>query len=125
MKYLFILMTLLSLIPSFVFADDFDKADKNLFASVCILQLADGLTTADMLKDGSNIHDNWAWKYGTKRPSAGRMWGVKALELGGAYIVAKSLPPKWRKGFFVVVDMLLLSCLQHNLRCGAGFTVTF
>lgn len=125
MKYLSRLIIISLLIPSLSFAGDFSKKDKILFGSVCALQVIDGLTTANMLKNGSVITKDWAWKYGTNRPSSGRMWGIKALELGGAYVVAKQLPPKWRKGFFIAVDSLLFFCIQHNLRCGAGFTVNF
>ena len=41
------------------------------------------------------------------------------------YVVAKNLPPAWRKGFFVAVDVLLLYCIQHNLQAGAGFNIAF
>ena len=106
---------------------DFDKYDKQLFTSVCILQVIDGLTTMSLLGQNENnyIFDEFNWKYGTRRPSPEHMWAVKAVELGGAYFVGKSLPSKWRKGFFIAVDSLLLFCIQHNLKVGAGFAITF
>ena len=106
-------------------AGDFSKSDKALFGTVVLFQVIDGLTTADMLKDGSVMSNDWDWKYGTDTPSASRMWGVKALELGGAYVIAKNLPPAWRKGFFIAVDVLLLYCIQNNLQAGAGFNIAF
>ena len=120
-----LLSLLIILIPSLCFAGDFSKADRALFGTVVLFQVVDGLTTADMLKDGSVMSSDWDWKYQTNRPSAGRLWGVKALELGGAYIVARNLPPAWRKGFFIAVDVLLLYCIQHNLQAGAGFNIAF
>jgi len=119
------LILIILLIPSIVFAGDFDKTDKALFTSVVALQIIDGLTTIDGLKNGNHMSSDWAWKYGTNRPSSGRMWGVKALELGGAYIISKNLPSKWRKGFLIAVDSLLFFCIQHNLKAGAGFAITF
>ena len=106
---------------------DFDKADKAFFTSVCVLQVVDGLTTMSHLGQNENnyIHDTWNWKYGTERPSPELMWTVKAVELGGAYVVGRMLSSKWRKGFFIAVDSLLLFCIQHNLKAGAGFAVTF
>ena len=106
---------------------DFDKTDKQLFASVCILQIVDGLTTQSYLGNSPDnyIKDIWNWKYGTRRPSPELMWAVKTAELGGAYFVGKALPSKWRKGFFIAVDSLLLFCIQHNLKIGAGFAITF
>ena len=116
---------LIILVPSLCFAGDFSKTDRAMFGTVVFLQVVDGLTTADMLNDGSVISNDWAWKYGTDRPSTSRMWGVKALEIGVGYVVAKNLPPAWRKGFFIAVDCLLLYCIQHNLQAGAGFAIAF
>lgn len=114
------------LLSTTCFAGDFDKTDKKLFASVCILQIIDGLTTVDMLKDKNNyIMDTWSWKYNCKRPSAEHLWGIKTAELIGAYCVGKALPSKWRKVFFIGVDSLLLFCIHHNLKAGAGFSITF
>lgn len=109
------------------FAGDFDEMDKRLFAATCILQVVDGLTTMGHLGNSPDnyIMDTWNWKYGTKRPSPELMWGVKVVELVGAYYVGKALPPKWRKAFYIVTDSLLLFCIQHNLKIGAGFAVTF
>ena len=120
-----LLSLLIILIPSLCFAGDFSKSNRALFGTVVLLQVVDGLTTADMLKDGSVMSGDWAWKYGTDRPSTSRMWGVKALELGIGYVVARNLPPAWRKGFFIAVDVLLLYCIQHNLQAGAGFNIAF
>lgn len=108
-------------------ADDFDEIDKGLFTFVCILQVVDGLTTMGHLSNSPDnyIMDTWNWKYGTERPSPELMWGVKAIELVGAYYVGKALPPKWRKVFYITVDSLLLFCIQHNLKIGAGFAITF
>ena len=103
-----LLSILIILIPSMCLAGDFSKSDKALFGTVVLFQVVDGLTIADMLSDGSTISNDWAWKYGTDRPSTSRMWGVKALELGIGYVVARNLPPAWRKGFFIAVDVLLL-----------------
>ena len=103
----------------------YSKTDKALFGSVVALQVVDGLTTADMLSDGSVMSGDWAWKYGTDTPSASRMWGIKALELGGAYVAGRYLPPAWRRGFFLIVDSILLYCIQTNLQVGAGFTVNY
>ena len=115
------------------YADDWLKAypygkyDKGFFASVCVLQVVDGLTTMSHLgKDENNyISDTWNWKYGTERPSAGHMWTVKAAELIGCYYVAKYLPPKIRKVFFIGVDSLLIYCIQNNLKMGAGIRINF
>ena len=109
------------------FAEDFDKLDKQLFTSVCVLQLVDGLTTMSHLKNNDNnyIYDTWNWKYGCERPSPEHLWGIKAIELVGAYYIAKALPSKWRKGFFIAIDATLLFCIQHNLRAGAGISITF
>lgn len=122
-KYLLVLLS----IPTICFAGDFDKIDKQLFTSVCILQVVDGLTTMSHLGSSPDnyIMDTWNWKYGTKRPSPELMWTVKAVELGGAYFVGKALPSKWRKGFFIGVDSILLFCIQHNLKIGAGFSITY
>ena len=126
-KLIIILTMFLLLLPTICFAGDFDKTDKQLFTSVCILQVVDGLTTQSLLgqNDNNYIIDTWNWKYGCRRPSPEHMWGIKALELGGAYVVGKALPSKWRKGFFIAVDSLLLFCIQHNLKVGAGFAITF
>lgn len=115
------------LIPSFCFASDFSGKDKHLFASVCVLQVLDGLTTMNHLSNNPDnyIFDEFNWKYGTRRPSPELMWGVKALELTGAYYIGKALPSKYRKTFFIGVNSLLFFCIYHNLKVGAGFSITY
>ena len=114
------------LFPTLCIAGDFDLHDKQLFASVCLFQVIDGLTTMDVLKhDGNYMDSKWSWKYGTKYPSAAHVWGLKAVELVGAYYVGKALPSKWRKGFYLLIDATLIYCIQHNLNAGAGFSITF
>ena len=103
----------------------YSKADKALFGTVATLQIVDGLTTVDLLSGGMPICDTWAWKYGTNRPSASKMWLVKSAELGGAYVIGRYLPQAWRKGFFLAVDALLFSCIMDNMRFGAGFSITY
>ena len=103
----------------------YSKADKALYGTVAALQVVDGLTTVDLLSGGMPICDTWAWKYGTNRPSASKMWLVKSAELGGAYVVGRYLPPVWRKAFFIGVDMLLMGCIMDNVRFGAGLTLTY
>jgi len=64
--------------------------------------------------------------YGDKRRLFARLFAeliLWAVEQG--YVVAKNLPPAWRKGFFIAVDVLLLYCIQHNLQAGAGFNIAF
>ena len=126
-KIIISLLFIFLAMPSLCYADDFSKTDKQLFASVCILQVIDGLTTMNHLGQNENnyIMDTWNWKYGTRRPSSELMWGVKALELAGAYYVGKALPRKWRRGFYIATDSLLLFCIQHNLKIGAGFSITY
>lgn len=117
----------LTIIPSSSFAEDFDKLDKQLFISVCILQFVDGLTTMSHLGNNEDnyIYDTWNWKYGCERPSAEHIWAIKTAELVGVYFIAKALPPKWRKGFFIAVDATLIFCIQNNLKAGAGISITF
>ena len=115
-------LLIILLFPALVFAGDFDKTDKALFGTVCFMQIADGLTTMSLQKDNIYISDNWSWKYGTNSPSSERMWLVKGTELVGGYYVAKWLPDKYRKVFLFGVNMLLLSCVNHNLSIGAGFS---
>ena len=64
--------------------------------------------------------------YGDKRRLFSKLFAeliLWAVEQG--YEVAKNLPPAWRKGFFIAVDVLLLYCIQHNLQAGAGFNIAF
>ena len=58
-----LLSILIILIPSLCLAGDFSKSDKALFGTVVLFQVIDGLTTADMLKDGSVMSNDWAWKF--------------------------------------------------------------
>jgi len=120
-----ILIFLFMAVPAY--ADDWTNEDTMLFTSVCVFQIVDGLTTMSHLEnnDLNYISNTWNWKYGCKRPSAGQMWGVKAVELVGAYYVGKTLPTKWRKVFFIGADCVLVYCIQNNLRAGAGFSITF
>ena len=103
----------------------YSKADKALYGTVAALQVVDGLTTVDLNKGGTHIKDKWAWKYHTDTPSPTRLWGVKAAELAGAYVVGRYLPPAWRKGFFLAVDVLLIHYIQGNLQLGAGYSITY
>ena len=123
-----LLCSLLILIPTFCHAwelDTFDRQDKQLFASVCIFQIVDGLTTVDLLKKDIKMSSTWSWKYGTNHPSAERLWAVKGAELIGAYYVGKLMPKKIRKGFYLLVDMTLIYCIQNNLDLGAGLSIKF
>lgn len=124
-SHLFKILFILLLIPSICAADDFDLYDKELFASVIVLQIIDGLTTVDLLSKGNYIDKNWNWKYGTRYPSPGHMWGVKAAELIGAYYVGKALPRKHRKVFYLLVDATFIYCIQGNLKIGAGLKFNF
>jgi hypothetical protein len=123
-----LLFSILILIPTFCHAwelDTFDHQDKQLYASVRIFQIVDGLTTMDLLKKDVKISNTWAWKYGTNNPSAKRLWAVKGAELIGAYYVGKLMPKKIRKGFYLLIDMTLIYCIKNNLDLGAGFSITF
>ena len=55
-----LLSLLIILIPSMCLAGDFSKSNRALFGTVVLLQVVDGLTTADMLKDGSVMSGDWA-----------------------------------------------------------------
>ena len=119
MKYLIFILIFL---PSMVFA--FDDTDKALFGTVIAAQVFDGMTTAAALSEHSDngIYDVWSWKYGTSRPSPARMWGVKTVEIGLAYVVAKQLPSDWRKVFLTTTAMLLIGCGASN---GLSFKITY
>lgn len=110
------------LFPSICFAGDFDNTDKALFTGLCAAQIFDGMTTAAHLDDGEHIMDTWAWKYGTNKPSSARLWGVKAAELGLAYVIAKNLDGKYRKTFLIGTTALLLYCGASN---ELEFKITF
>lgn len=103
----------------------FDDTDKALFATVIISQIADGLTTNNWIEQGGYIKNTWNWKYGTDRPSPGKLWGIKAAELLGVYYIGKILPSKARKVFYIITASTLIYCVQGNLRMGAGFSIGF
>lgn len=103
----------------------FDSTDNKLFASVCVFQIIDGLTTVNLLKKDNGIKNDWAWKYRTQHPSIERLWAVKGAELLGAYYLGKMLPNKFRKGFFILVNATLIYCINNNLSLGAGLSITF
>lgn len=119
-------LTLLLMISGCASANrEFDKIDKALFSGVVVSQVADGLTTASGLKDGGRIHENWAWQYGTDNPTALRLWGVKAAEVGAAYYVATWLEGNWRKGFLAGASVLLISCAANNINKGYQFRIIY
>ena len=119
------LIVLLLLLPAFVCAEGWDKKDKVLYGMVVGFQITDGLTTADHLRKGGHIYNAWAWKYGTDRPSPLRLWGVKAAELGVAYVVADKMPSKYRKPFLAIVAGTLAIYTMDHMSKGAGITVTW
>ena len=114
MKVLSLAAAMLILSAPISMAKSFDQTDKALFAAVVATQVLDGLTTAHGQSVGNIIHKNFAWKYGTNRPSAARLWGVKAAEIGIAYGVARILPDKYRKIFLTSTAMLLFACGVNN-----------
>lgn len=124
-KFLIVLSMLVSLTGTTFAGESYDKHDKALFTTVVLCQIADGLTTDYDLQRGNHIDGAWAWKYGTNTPSTGRMWGVKAAELVGAYYVGKLLPRKWRRVFFTVVGTTLILCAGSNISGGAKFSISF
>ena len=95
-------------LPGCAHREPWSKTDKVLFATVVASQAADYVHTKNSLDDGAYIMDAWAWKYGTRYPSDGRLAAVKAAELGIAYVVADQLPSKWRKVFLSVASALVL-----------------
>ena len=108
------IIALIFLFPSI--ANGFDDIDRQLFVAVISAQVFDGMATASSLNEhpDSKIYDIWNWKYGAERPSPARLWGVKAAEIGIAYIVAKQLPSKYRKIFLGGTAILLFSCGVNN-----------
>ena len=126
-KRILIGLSILLLWTSTLSAESWDKADKILFGTVCGLQLLDGITTINHLNSNENnyISNTWNWKYGCRRPSSEHLWLVKIIELGGSYIIANKLSPKYRKGFLTIVGGLLGFCVIHNLKIGAGFGMRF
>jgi len=82
-------------------AHDWTRTEKVMFGAVCAAQIADGIATQNHLNDNPNnyIYDEWAWKYGSNRPSDGALWAVKAAEVGIVYVIASMLPHDHRKVF--------------------------
>jgi hypothetical protein len=102
--YFFVCIITLSVIV-FAGCAHWTATEKTMFGVVCAAQLGDAIATQNHLNDhpGNYIVDEWAWKYGSDRPSDGVLWGVKAVELAIVYVVADMLPHDERKVFLGVV----------------------
>lgn len=116
-------LLLLLLIPALAQADGFDQTEQIAFGLIVLAQTFDGLTTAASLRDEDTfISEDWAWKYGTNRPSPTRLWTTKGVELVLIYGLSRVLPRELRKPFMFITVGFLTSCALNN---GIAFSITY
>ena len=117
MKVLIPILALLFLLFSCASSQKWTKTNKEMYATVCILQVADGLETRGFIKRGGHVKDMWNWKYGNdSKPSSAKLWGVKAAELGLCYMVVDQMRPEYRNVFLTGVAALLSYCFVDDVR---------
>ena len=122
-KWLIFKLCFILLLPTLVQAEEFDQTEQIAFGLIVLAQTFDGLTTAASLRDmDTTITEDWAWKYGTNRPSPSRLWVTKGVELILIYGFSKMLPRELRKPFMFMTVGFLTSCAVNN---GIAFSITY
>ena len=114
--WLVLIVVLIS--PKPCLAEDWDKTDKELFATFGTLMVIDSLQTRyiyehDEYYETNPIIDNYF-------PDE-KAYGYFALTTLGIYLIADYLQPKYRKSFLRFMCGIQVGVTQNNVNLGIGF----